>query len=77
MKIETFCCDVCQVQKKDANRWWTAYRVAGGLSILSFHSDPPGEKDLIDEVEPAHLCGEECAMKYISKNLFHSDQENR
>jgi len=28
MNIETFACDVCGAQKKDANRWWKVYAVA-------------------------------------------------
>jgi hypothetical protein len=84
MKIgQPYACDVCQTPKKEANHWWKAFllKIDGAIaSVLVVGWDvnritaPGGQiQTLTVEDADAHLCGEECALKYISKNLFHSE----
>lgn len=75
MKVETFACDVCQVQKKDANHWWKVttregIAVIAAWEVTTFDGIAP---NVISEDKTAHLCGGECVVKYIGKNLLHRD----
>lgn len=86
MKVETYACDVCGIQKKDANRWWKVAFLAGGADkqkrlgvlITSWNVDPITQLKSPQTfnaplLNVADVCGEECAMKFISKNLFRSE----
>lgn len=69
MKVETYACDRCHVQKKDVNHWFRAYKLMRkqGVVIIEWDATPTG-----DEVEDfeAHLCGANCVTEWLSKNLL-------
>lgn len=70
MKIDTFQCDVCKTQKKEANHWFKGYKfLLGGLAIHRWDDTPTG-----DDVEnfEAHLCGADCLTQWISKNFLNA-----
>lgn len=81
MKVETFQCDVCGTQKKAANRWWKVGIIPAAntklLTEIGMIVTPweivPEDRTAIASI--AHLCGEQCLIQYISKNLFHSVTE--
>jgi len=74
MKVETFACDVCQVQKKAANHWWRVYAPLpeGGVLVLPWDSglQLPG---YLEAKEPAHICGENHVLQWISEHLTKAD----
>lgn len=81
-----YACNVCQVQKKETNHWWKAFLLRGvedelkttGIVVVPWEVNevrgpaPTFEpiKSLLVDNADAHLCGRECATKYISKTLF-------
>lgn len=62
-RVETVSCDVCNVQKKDANHWWRIYRNKQGLCVVRHHAPAPDGDSLI----VLDLCGTTCLMKKISE----------
>ncbi len=75
MKVNSWQCDICGVQKKDANRWWKVYSLEGDRGILiapwdavrvSLTDEQPVFLALDDAV---HLCGEQHVMEWLSKTL--------
>jgi hypothetical protein len=76
MKVETYECNICHKQKQRANRWWKV-RMVNGAIVISPWDLPDDTNDivasLLDAEDTAHLCGEECALKHISKKLFHPE----
>ncbi len=83
-KIDTWACDICARQKKEANHWILGfagaqvrvnregveeiYAMTFGVSVWTEH----GAK-----VASAHLCGIECATKWISKELSRNPEPTR
>lgn len=70
MKIDTWRCDICQAQKKDANRWWKVYMVAGGALIVQWESPEPDIRQPKATSSAGHLCGANCVTEWLSKNLL-------
>ena len=86
MKIETFACDVCKVQKKDANHWFKVYILRPlrsksddrapeptGFVVTTWEAEKPTMTNG-DIGEAGHICGHNCATQYISKKLFHGGE---
>jgi hypothetical protein len=72
MKVDTYECDVCRVQKKEANHWWLASdHVFSGHG--SFAVYPWSEKDFVEKEWPdlplIHMCGESCVQKKLAEFL--------
>lgn len=69
MRIETFQCDICKTQKKDANYWWRACRLpdAEAVVLMKWEADPQLE---VSQQSEAHLCGPDCIYQWLSKNLL-------
>lgn len=69
MKIDTYQCDICQVQKRDANHWFRGYKLSDqrGIVIIGWDAIPTG--DVVEDFE-AHLCGADCLHQWLSKNLL-------
>ena len=68
MKIDSWKCDICNVQRREANHWFRAYKlISGGVVIIHWDEKPTG-----DDVEnfEAHLCGADCVTQWLSKNLL-------
>lgn len=67
MKVDTYQCEICGVQKAAANHWWKVYPVLGGLIILEW------DAELVNGIHPtetpAHLCGESHTLEWVSKRL--------
>ncbi|HEX5704908.1 MAG TPA: hypothetical protein VFX97_17045 [Pyrinomonadaceae bacterium] len=77
MKVDTYQCDICRVQKKDANHWFEGYLLSGedkpaGVQIHRWGSNPvTGEvHGPSPEHADVHLCGAACAINWISENLL-------
>ena len=69
-KIDTFQCDICHKQKQDANRWWKAFMITGGVIIVGWEFDVDGAHvEYAKTGQLYHLCGEACLHEWLSKNL--------
>lgn len=68
-KIDTFQCDVCQVQKQKSNHWFRGYKLteARGVVIITWDAVPTA--DDVEDLE-VHLCGAECVNQWLSKTLL-------
>ncbi len=65
MQYPAFKCDECGRQKQDANHWWWMTRAPGPRIVVA-----PFECPVRDENAPLkHLCGEECVLKAVSKEM--------
>ena len=61
-------CDMCGVQKREANHWFIAYEDSGELRVGGWSAQQlfrPGR---------IHLCGENCLHKLLSEFLAHAEQ---
>ena len=65
-KLTSWTCDVCGVQKQEANHWWTYHSRGSGD-----HSSVPiiriwnwGDCNI---PEIGHLCGEQCVLKKVAE----------
>jgi hypothetical protein len=81
MNINTQACDVCRVQKKESNHWYKAYLLdrdannrLSGIMVLEWDinsiTQPLHRVELLPENADAHLCGADCASRWISKILL-------
>lgn len=61
MRVNTYECDACGVQKQKANHWWIIEIGNTGVLSLSRWGDLDAEDEGV-----AHLCGEACVQKQIS-----------
>lgn len=83
-KVDTYACNVCQVQKKEANHWFHAHVVGSGVVLIPWseawtiggelrvHSESSDEKGLVAAQvanADAHLCGLEHALQWAGKQL--------
>ncbi len=70
MKVQTYACDVCSIQKQPSNNWWKVYVVEGGAIVLQWDTTLPfdyyGSVDKAD----AHLCGQKCILEWLSKSVL-------
>jgi hypothetical protein len=71
MKVDTYKCDVCNVQKQTSNHWWLLRLVPDqnsseplGANILRWDADDPLNSDF------EHICGADCVTQWLSKNLL-------
>ena len=69
MKIDSYACDVCQVQKKAANHWWRGYKLMDRQGVVIIEWDGLPTADSVENFE-AHLCGASCVAEWVSKRLF-------
>jgi len=81
MKVETYACDLCGVQKKAANRWWKVFLLQSAINdatvgVLTVEWDvnsitkPLARADLLPERADAHLCGSQHVLEWIQKQLL-------
>ncbi len=64
-KVESYRCDICGTLKKEANHWFVAVRVPYGAHIYVWDAPCAGH----DHENIAHLCGSECATKFMMRCL--------
>jgi hypothetical protein len=81
VRVETYKCDVCGAERKEANHWWkgrTAHaRSNGGRGpvVGVFVSKWEAHEKYFEHATPAwseqesHLCGENCVAQFVSKSL--------
>lgn len=63
MKVDTYKCDVCGVEKKVANRWWILWIRDDGLAL-----DPWEKKGANPAYAHAyHVCGEAHGLELVSR----------
>jgi hypothetical protein len=64
MKVNTYACDVCGAQRKEANHWFAVmigeYRQ---VTIYLWGTAP------VDDAFVNHICGIECLNKFVNKQL--------
>lgn len=73
MRKDTFTCDVCGVERKDANHWFVlSFRNDGhvegvevGISVLIYYWTDKTAK--LPNVR--HACGQQCVLKHINEFL--------
>ena len=75
MKIDSFACDVCGKQKKEANHWFRGRELPSSAGVVIVQWDVEravidGDSLVLDLNKDAHLCGAECATQWLSKNLL-------
>jgi hypothetical protein len=66
MLIKKFECDVCGVERKEANHWFICYAPSSpdeSIMIVAFTFEDAERRDAIC------ICGEGCLHKWISSNL--------
>lgn len=70
MEINTHACDICKTLKKEINHWYKGVTLSSiatpemiGLSVYSWDADLPQLATI------THLCGIECAMKWVGRRL--------
>lgn len=83
MKVTTLQCDGCkQLKLTDSNHWWAGYRLqslngglySGAMLLPVDQAMLRVTRDLVQLPEPdAHLCGIECAQKWLLRNLKGGD----
>ena len=72
MKIDSWSCDICGVQKQRTNHWFRGYQLsAGGIVIIPW--DAPPTADNVEDFEK-HLCGADCSTQWLSKTLLGQTQ---
>lgn len=65
-----YSCDICGVDRKEANHWFVATKDAVCLSIESW--DAAEIENRLDEEDAIHLCGQVCAHKLLDRFLAES-----
>ena len=72
-KVDTYACNVCQVQKKEANHWMHGHLIGTGVAIFPWGMatvpEDPGMIALTIDNADAHLCGLEHALQWAGKEL--------
>lgn len=64
MEIKTILCDVCKFQKKEANHWFKAVKLSvPGVSVYPWEAEVDAAREI------SHLCGIECVMKWVGRQL--------
>jgi len=68
MKVDTYKCDQCGIQKGVTNHWWRGYAFGDckGIVVIEWDGIPPTEN--VKDFE-AHLCGLSCLSEWVSKQL--------
>ena len=69
MIVESINCDVCGAERQESNHWILAFR--DGWRTVEFH--PWSDKDAREQIGVKHLCGRECAQKYLDQVLGETD----
>lgn len=78
MKVDTYKCDICGIQKQDANHWFRAFTVPGGAIILTWDAVKDDGSMPSFESTPgffvvkniADICGADCVTQWLSRNLL-------
>ena len=66
-------CDQCKALKGDANKWFWAVRLPGSRLVVA-----PWDLPIRDEQAVViHLCGRNCVMQWIAKELTESEEEEK
>lgn len=66
MKIETYKCDVCGVQKGETNHWFKVIFVAGGDGMFLF---PAHRECMSSEGKEFDLCGQQCVQRKVEEYI--------
>jgi hypothetical protein len=59
MRQILYTCDVCGVQKKEANHWFIIFTCYPGTRLYKWSAADPTDKQAV------HLCGENCVNRKI------------
>jgi hypothetical protein len=67
MKRTSYNCDICGVERKEANHWFVATKDAVCFSIEAW--DAAEIENDLDSMNAIHLCGQVCAHKLLDRFL--------
>ena len=67
MKIDTFQCDICGIQKQPSNHWFRLFRNEDGLLVVPWESESIRVEVQNDH---AHVCGHAHVVEWMSKEFF-------
>ena len=66
-------CDQCTRLKAEANKWYWAVRLPGARLVVA-----PWDLPIRDEQAVViHLCGRNCVMQWIAKELTEVEEEEK
>lgn len=60
-------CNICGVERKEANHWFVATKDRGRFSIEAW--DVAERENRLDNEDAIHLCGQVCAHKLLDRFL--------
>jgi len=82
MKVDTYKCDICGIEKKDANHWWKAAEVTqdgkpAGIIISQWKTrfyvptipEMQAYRNFFDAGRESHFCGENHVFQWVSEKL--------
>ena len=70
MKEEIYTCDGCGKQKGETNHWYVLLRGTEFRQLLGIGPfDLVMKQAALDKESALHLCGEECLLKMVARNL--------
>jgi len=65
MKLETYSCDVCGVQRGPSNHWIVAFPIG-----IKMWFSPWNELTIEDDAKGLqHICGQKCASTLLSRTI--------
>ena len=71
-QFDAYKCDECGAIKGDVNHWWQFVRVPGPRIVIFGWDCPVRDENAAALVK--HLCGIECVMKTVSRELKQEKQ---
>lgn len=67
--LNPFQCDICNTPKQATNHWWLGYLVKNDQNSPVAAAIELWNDFLADQAPVAHLCGIECAQKWLTQQL--------
>jgi hypothetical protein len=63
-KVDTYRCDVCEVQKRETNHWFVVSTEAPGYFAVRTWENAGS---MVKSPSASHVCGLECATKLLAR----------
>lgn len=61
-----YACNVCGVERKEANHWFVARFSVLGISFTAWTREPQG---VLDDEQTKHVCGQVCSHRLLDDFL--------
>jgi hypothetical protein len=62
----TYLCSICNIERKETNRWFVAVESLYGLKIMRWKD---ANAAVLNETTTQHLCGQACMHKLLDRFL--------